>query len=91
MSDNKLLAENTIRRFMKLANVESMTDNFVNEKYGMEKKYDDEELKEEEEFEGGEIEFESVDQIVIQQLETIESKAVEKEKLINIYQSIEIE
>lgn len=51
MSDSKLLAENTIRRFMKLANVESMTDNFVNEKYGMaHKKEDDEEINEEEEF-----------------------------------------
>ena len=47
MSDNKLLAENTIRRFMKLANVESMTDNFVNEKYGaMHKKDDKEEVEE---------------------------------------------
>lgn len=34
MSDNKLLAENTIRRFMKLANVETLTDNFVSEMYG---------------------------------------------------------
>ena len=33
MSDNKLLAENTIRRFMKLANVETMTDNFISEMY----------------------------------------------------------
>ena len=29
MSDNKLLAENTIRRFMKLANVEGLTENFI--------------------------------------------------------------
>ena len=29
MSDNKLLAENTIRRFMKLANVEGLTENFM--------------------------------------------------------------
>lgn len=41
MSDNKLLAENTIRRFMKLANVDTMTDKFVNEKYGMAHKKDD--------------------------------------------------
>jgi hypothetical protein len=33
MSDSKLLAENTIRRFMKLANVDTMTDNFISEKY----------------------------------------------------------
>ena len=31
MSDKNLLAENTIRRFMKLANVDSMTDSFINE------------------------------------------------------------
>ena len=31
MSDNKLLAENTIRRFMKLANTETLTDNFLAE------------------------------------------------------------
>ena len=29
MSDNKLLSENTIRRFMKLANVDSLSDNFL--------------------------------------------------------------
>ena len=44
MSDNKLLAENTIRRFMKLANVEAMTDNFISENY-------EEEINEEEEAE----------------------------------------
>lgn len=31
MSDNKLLAENTIRRFMKLANTEVLSDNFISE------------------------------------------------------------
>ena len=30
---NNLLRENTIRRFMKLANVQSLTDNFIHEKY----------------------------------------------------------
>ncbi len=44
MSDNKLLTENTIRRFMKLANVEAMTDNFISENY-------EEEINEEEEVE----------------------------------------
>tara|TARA_Y100000592_G_C5445166_1_gene305614 strand:+ start:79 stop:642 length:564 start_codon:yes stop_codon:yes gene_type:complete len=33
MSGNKLLAENTIRRFMKLANVDTMTDNFISENF----------------------------------------------------------
>ena len=33
MSNNKLLKENTIRRFMKLANVDSLTDTFIQETY----------------------------------------------------------
>ena len=32
MSDKKLLNENTIRRFMTLAKVDRLTDNFINEK-----------------------------------------------------------
>ena len=31
MSDNKLLTENTIRRFMKLANTDAFSDNFISE------------------------------------------------------------
>ena len=31
MSDNKLLTENTIRRFMKLANVDALSNNFISE------------------------------------------------------------
>ena len=47
-------------------------------------------VKEEEEaFEGGEIQFESVDQIVIQQLETIESNLVDTDELVKIYRSLE--
>ena len=45
MSDKKLLNENTIRRFMKLANVGAMTDNFVNEMYGSKMPKRDEEEK----------------------------------------------
>ena len=46
-------------------------------------------IKEEEEaFEGTEIKFESVDQIVISQLETIESQLVDTEKLIELYRDI---
>ena len=47
MSGNKLLAENTIRRFMKLASVDTMTDNFISE-MGMKYKKDeiDEEVNE---------------------------------------------
>ena len=42
----------------------------------------------EEEYEAGEIHFESVEQIVISQLQTIESSTVDTEKLINIYQNL---
>ena len=44
MSGNKLLAESTIRRFMKLASVDTMTDSFISEMKYM--KYE-EELEEE--------------------------------------------
>jgi hypothetical protein len=68
--------------------------NFIREK--MAEQYNVRELqlipiKEEEEYEGGDIVFESVDQIVIRQLETIESNSVEKQKLIDIYNHIEIQ
>ena len=53
MSDSKLLAENTIRRFMKLANVETMTDHFISENFkeeNLEEEIDEtEEINEEEE------------------------------------------
>lgn len=42
----------------------------------------------EEEYEAGEIHFESVEQIVISQLQTIESSTVDTDKLINIYQNL---
>ena len=46
-------------------------------------------IKEEEEaFEGTEVQFESVDQIVISQLETIDSQVVDKDKLIELYREI---
>ena len=38
---NNLLKENTIRRFMKLANVQSLTDNFIHEKYAYKAEDDD--------------------------------------------------
>ena len=47
MSDKKLLNENTIRRFMKLANVDTMTDNFISEMgYGNSYKKNEKELEE---------------------------------------------
>ena len=54
MSDNKLLAENTIRRFMKLANVGPLTDNFVTEMYGKEEKKELEENEEQDNLEENE-------------------------------------
>ena len=42
----------------------------------------------EEEYEAGEISFESVEQIVISQLQTIESNTIDTEKLIDIYQNL---
>ena len=42
----------------------------------------------EEEYETGEISFESVEQIVISQLQTIESNTIDTEKLIDIYQNL---
>ena len=46
--------------------------------------------EEQEEFEGGEIKFESVDQIVVSQLDTIESNSIDKQRLIEIYNGLEI-
>ena len=46
MSDKNLLNENTIRRFMKLANVDTMTDNFISE-MGKAYKKNEKELEEE--------------------------------------------
>ena len=66
--------------------------NFIREKMAEQYKVRELQLipiKEEEEYEGGEISFESVDQIVIQQLETIDSQQVDKQRLIEIYYSIE--
>ena len=42
----------------------------------------------EEEYEAGEIQFESVEQIVISQLQTIESNTIDTDTLINIYQNL---
>lgn len=49
MSDNKLLNENTVRRFMKLANVQTLTDNFIQEKYTKEEALEEQMEPEEEE------------------------------------------
>ena len=68
--------------------------NFIREKFA--EQYGVRELQlmpikqEQEEFEGGEITFESVDQIVISQLDTIESNSMDKTRLIDIYNGLVI-
>ena len=50
MSDNKLLTENTIRRFMKLANVDALSDTFIAENQkeeNLEEENENENLEEE--------------------------------------------
>ena len=43
-----------------------------------------------EEFDGGDIQFESVNQIVLSQLDTIESQTIKKDVLIDIYNGLEV-
>lgn len=68
--------------------------NFIREKFA--EQYGVRELQllpikqETEEFIGGDIKFESVDQIVLSQLCTIESDVIDPDKLINIYNNLEI-
>ena len=69
--------------------------NFVREKFA--EQYNVRELQlipvkeEDQDYAGGEITFESVDQIVLSQLETIESNTIDKQVLVDIYNSIEIQ
>ena len=68
--------------------------NFIREKFA--EQYGVRELhllpikEEQEEFTGGDIHFESVDQIVLSQLSTIESEVIDPEKLTEIYNNLEI-
>jgi hypothetical protein len=68
--------------------------NFIKEKFA--EQYQVRELQlipvkqEQEEFQGSEVEFESVDAIVVSQLDTIESNTIDKQKLINLYNSLVI-
>lgn len=81
MSDKKLLAENTVRRFMKLANVGTLTDNFVAEAY----KKDDKDLEEgkhgnkaDKELEEATLE-EAEEEVVEEELELYEQEEEEME------------
>ena len=95
MKDNhqNLLDEYTYARVKLDVSISYEEASFIREKFA--EQYNVRELqlipiKEEEEFEGGEIQFESVDQIVLAQLDTIESNTVDKNKLVDIYNSLEI-
>jgi len=68
MSDKKLLAENTVRRFMKLANVDTLTDNFVAEAYDK----DNEKMEEE---------VETTDDVVEEELDLYEQEEDEEEPM----------
>ena len=87
-----LLDEYTYARVKLDISISYEEANFIREKFA--EQYNVRELqlvpiKEEEEYEGGEITFESVNQIVLQQLDTIESNTIQKDVLINIYNSID--
>ena len=73
MSDNKLLAENTVRRFMKLANVGALTDTFINETYASKMKDDKEKTTQKEEAENAEeVVEESEEEIELNEEEELE-------------------
>ena len=92
-SHQELLDEYTYARVKLNISISYEEANFIREK--MAEQYGVRELQlipvkeEEEAYEGGEIEFESVDKIVISQLETIESPTIDKQKLIDIYNNLE--
>lgn len=90
----KLLDQYTYARIKLDISISYEEANFIREKFA--EQYNVRELQlmpikeDQSEFEGGEIKFESVDQIVIQQLQTIESNTVNMQKLIEIYNSLEV-
>jgi hypothetical protein len=89
-----LLDEYTYARVKLDISISYEEANFIREKFA--EQYNVRELqlipvKEEEEFEGGEIQFESVNQIVLAQLDTIESTTINKDMLVEIYNSIDTE
>jgi DNA repair exonuclease SbcCD nuclease subunit len=91
---DKFLDDTTHARIKLDVSISYEEANFLRETFA--EKYNVRELqlivvKEEDEvFDGEEINFESVDQIVISQLETIESQLVDTNRLIEIYRDIEI-
>lgn len=91
---SELLDEYTHARVKLDISISYEEANFIREK--MAEQYSVRELhlmpikEEQEEFEGGDIKFESVDQIVVAQLDQLESESIDKYKLIDIYNGLEI-
>jgi DNA repair exonuclease SbcCD nuclease subunit len=89
---SELLDEYTYAQVMLNINISYEEANFIREKFA--EQYHVRDLKlvpvkdELEEQTGGDITFESVDQIVLSQLDTIDSSTIEKQKLVEIYNGI---
>ena len=88
------LEQQTHARIKIDVNISYEEANFIRETFHEKYKVRDLQLlpvkEEEEAFEGSEITFESVDQIVISQLETIESNTINNKKLIELYREIDV-
>lgn len=91
---DKFLDESTHARIKIDINISYEEANFIRETFNEKYKVREIQLlplkEDEEQFEGTEIRFESVDQIVISQLDTIESNAISKNLLIDLYKELEV-
>ena len=89
-----LLDEYTYARVKLDIDISYEEANFIREQFG--EQYNVREIAllpikdNQEEFEGGDIQFESVNQIVLSQLDTIESQTIKKDMLIDIYNGLEV-
>ena len=89
-----LLDEYTYARVKLDIDISYEEANFIREQFG--EQYNVREISllpikdNQEEFEGGDIQFESVNQIVLSQLDTIESTSIKKDTLIEIYNGLEV-
>lgn len=89
-----LLDEYTYARVKLDIDISYEEANFIREQFGTQ--YNVREIsllpikENQEEFEGGDIQFESVNQIVLSQLDTIESQTIKKDILIDIYNGLEV-
>ena len=89
-----LLDEYTYARVKLDIDISYEEANFIREQFG--EQYNVREIAllpikdQAEELEGGDIQFESVNQIVLSQLDTIESTTIKKDMLIDIYNGLEV-